>query len=80
VGCFYIAPFLMMFIAGGKYIEDVRKIRLDRAFSKLVKIGLIPSTDATGEMKERIKQEVVIIPENKWQKINGNKYYFSDFT
>ncbi len=31
----YIVSMLILFLAGGRFIEDIRKIRLDRALRKL---------------------------------------------
>ncbi len=42
----YIEPLVMMFIGGGKYMEDVRKIDVDEGLKIICKIGKVPSSDA----------------------------------
>ena len=39
----------MLFLSGGKYIEDIRKLNLDKALKKVGKIGRLPSADAIGD-------------------------------
>ena len=45
----YILPILMLFLLDGKYMEDVRKVNLDRAMRKLGQIKTIPTPDAIGD-------------------------------
>ena len=45
----YVLSILMLFLSGGKYIEDIRKLKLDKALKKVGKIGTIPSADAIGD-------------------------------
>ncbi|MFH1258837.1 MAG: IS1380 family transposase, partial [Elusimicrobiota bacterium] len=42
----YIEPLILMFIGGGKYMEDVRKIDVDEGLKQICKIGKVPSSDA----------------------------------
>lgn len=44
----YVLSILLLFLAGGKFIEDIRKIALDKTIRKLGNIHTIPSSDATG--------------------------------
>ena len=45
----YVLSILILFLAGGKYIEDIRKIQLDKALKKVGNLSLIPSPDAIGD-------------------------------
>ena len=45
----YIVSILILFLSGGKYIEDIRKIRLDKALRKIGRLSCIPSADAIGD-------------------------------
>ena len=45
----YVVSIVMLFLSGGKYIEDIRKLKLDKALKKVGKIGRIPSADAIGD-------------------------------
>lgn len=49
----YIEPLVMMFIGGGKYIEDIRKIKVDKGLRKICKLKRIASGDATGDWLRR---------------------------
>jgi len=44
----YVLSILVLFLCGGKYIEDIKKIKLDRALRKVGKLTHIPSADAIG--------------------------------
>lgn len=45
----YVAPLLLMLHGGGRYLEDVREISLDRALLDLLQIKQVPSTSAIGD-------------------------------
>jgi len=45
----YVLPILMLFLLDGQYMEDIRKVKLDRAMRKLGKIKTIPTPDAIGD-------------------------------
>jgi len=58
----YIYPLVLMFLGGGKYIEDIEKIAADESLKKICKIEEVPTTTAYGdwirnnEKKEYIRQ------------------------
>lgn len=61
----YINALTMMFIGGGKYIEDIRKIKADKGLRKICKMEKVPSSDAAGnwlrrEGKEKIRYMEII--------------------
>jgi hypothetical protein len=64
----YIEPLALMFIGGGKYIEDIRKIGADKGLCKICGIGDMPSPDAIGDWLRRdgMKKEEAL------RKINEN--------
>ena len=45
----YVVSIVMLFLSGGNYIEDIRKLKLDKAIKKIGKIGRIPSAGAIGD-------------------------------
>ena len=49
----YIISMLLVFLGGGKFIEDIRKVKLDRALRRLGKIETVPSGDAVGDWLRR---------------------------
>jgi len=49
----YIQPLVLMFLGGGKYLEDIRKIGADTGLRKICGIGGIPSSDAIGGWLKR---------------------------
>ncbi len=58
----YIYPLTLMFIGGGKYIEDIEKIAADEGLKKICKIDKAPTPTAYGDWigdedkKEHIKR------------------------
>lgn len=50
----YVKPLVMMFIGGGKYIEDIRKIQADKGLRKICNIEEIPGADAIGDWLRRV--------------------------
>jgi hypothetical protein len=55
----YIYPLTMMFIGGGKYIEDIRKIQADKGLQELCQMEEVPSSDAVGDWLKRASDEKV---------------------
>lgn len=49
----YVYPLAMMFIGGGRYIEDIRRIESDGGLRKLRKLEEVPSSDAVGDWLKR---------------------------
>lgn len=45
----YIKPLVLMFLGGGRYIEDIRQIGADKGLCRMSKISKIPSADAVGD-------------------------------
>ena len=45
----YVLSILLLFLAGGKYIEDIKKIKLDKALKKIGRLSIIPTADAIGD-------------------------------
>lgn len=45
----FITPLLLMLNGGGRHIEDLRKVAIDKALLELLQIKKIPSTSATGD-------------------------------
>jgi len=66
----YIEPLVMMFIGGGKYIEDIRKIKVDKGLRKICNLKKIPSGDAIGDWLRR----------DSWRKIRDIKIINDNFT
>ncbi|MFH0948753.1 MAG: transposase [Elusimicrobiota bacterium] len=42
-----------MFIGGGKYIEDIRKIKVDTGLRRICKMDVVPTSDAIGDWLRR---------------------------
>ncbi len=55
----YINPLTMMFIGGGKYIEDIRKVKVDEGLRKICKMEVVPSADAIGDWLRRDVEEKI---------------------
>ena len=55
----YILPILLLFLLNGKYIEDVRKVKLDRVLRKLGKITTIPTPDAIGDWLRNLSDQKI---------------------
>lgn len=55
----YIKPIVMMFIGGGKYIEDIRKIEADKGLRRICKMEKVPSSDAIGNWMRREGKEKI---------------------
>jgi hypothetical protein len=53
----YIYPAVMMFMGGGKYLEDIRKIEADRGLREMCRMGIVPSSDALGDWLKRASSE-----------------------
>lgn len=49
----YINPIVMMFIGGGKYIEDIRKVKADKGLRRICKMEKVPGGDAIGDWLRR---------------------------
>lgn len=49
----YVSSILMMMIGGGKYIEDIRKIKVDEGLRRICKMEEAPSGDAVGDWLRR---------------------------
>lgn len=49
----YLQPLVLMFIGGGKYIEDIRKIEVDKGLRRICEMNKIPSGDAIGNWLRR---------------------------
>lgn len=59
----YVCSIVMMLIAGGRRLEDIRKVKMDRALRRITGIKEVPSADALGDWLRR-----------KWgKKIRGMK-------
>ena len=58
----YTLSILMLFLSGGKYMEDIRKLKLDKALKKVGKISRIPSSDAIGDwMRTKSSEKIMAI-------------------
>lgn len=53
----YIYPLTMMFMGGGKYIEDIRKIEFDKGLREVCQMTIVPSSDAIGDWLHRASRE-----------------------
>jgi hypothetical protein len=42
----YVTPLVLMLNGGGRSLEDMRTLKSDSALSNLLKLGVLPSTDA----------------------------------
>ena len=64
----YIEPIMLMFIGGGKYIEDIRKINADKGLKTICKIKRVPGSDAIGDWLRRGSENKI----EKISEINDN--------
>lgn len=55
----YINPIVMMFIGGGKYIEDIRKVKADKGLGRICKMEKVPSADAIRDWLRREGKEKI---------------------
>jgi len=53
----YIYPLVLMFIGGGKYIDDIEKIAADESLKKICKIEEVPTTTAYGDWIKRNQEK-----------------------
>jgi hypothetical protein len=49
----YVAPLVLMLNGGGRSLENMRTHKSDSALSTLLKLGVLPSTDAVGDWLRR---------------------------
>lgn len=49
----YVKPLVLMLAGGGRSLEDLRTLKNDTALSALLKLGVLPSTDALGDWLRR---------------------------
>ncbi|MCK4533490.1 transposase, partial [bacterium] len=64
----YVNSLVMMFIGGGKYIEDIRKIRIDKGLREVCKMEEVPGGDAIGDwMRNRSEEKI-----ESTQRVNKN--------
>lgn len=67
----YIQPLVLMFIGGGKYIEDIRKIEVDKGLRRICEMNKIPSGDAIGDwLRRNSNKKIEIMKEvndNFWE-------------
>lgn len=59
----YIYPLVLMFIGGGKYIEDIRKIDADESLKNICVIDKVPTSDAYGDWLRRYGQKRELLHE-----------------
>lgn len=50
----FVEPLLLMLNGGGRSLEDLRKIKTDSGLRELLHIGIMPSSDATGNWLRRM--------------------------
>jgi len=62
----YVFPLILMLHAGGRHLEDIRKIKNDPGLRKLLKLEVVPTADAIGDWLRRHGEEGV----KKIEKIN----------
>ncbi|MBD3272028.1 MAG: IS1380 family transposase [Elusimicrobia bacterium] len=53
----YICPISLMFIGGGKYLEDIRKVEADKGLRDMCQMKIVPSSDAIGDWLRRDSAE-----------------------
>jgi len=53
----YIYPLVLMFLGGGKYIEDIEKIAADESLKNICKIKEVPTTTAYGDWIKRNEEK-----------------------
>jgi len=49
----FVSPLVLMLAGGGRSLEDLRTLRADTALATLLKLGVLPSTDAFGDWLRR---------------------------
>lgn len=49
----YVEPLVLMLAGGGRSLEDMRTLKTDTALATLLKLGVLPSTDALGDWLRR---------------------------
>jgi hypothetical protein len=49
----YVTPLVLMLNGGGRSLEDMRTLKSDSALSTLLKLSVLPSTDAVGDWLRR---------------------------
>ena len=49
----YVKPVVLMFLGGGRYLEDIRKIEADKGLRRLCHLKRIPTSDALGNWCRR---------------------------
>lgn len=49
----YINPLTMMFMGGGRYIEDIKKIEADKGLREMCQMDIVPTSDAIGDWMRR---------------------------
>lgn len=64
----YIEPVTMMFIGGGKYIEDIRKIKVDKGLRRICEMEKVPSGDAIGDWLRRDSKKKI----DSMKEVNDN--------
>lgn len=55
----YVTSIVMLFLSGGKYMEDIRKLALDKGLRKVGKIRVIPGADAIGKWLRKKSDEKI---------------------
>jgi len=53
----YVNPIVMMLTGGGRVIEDIRKIKVDKGLQKICNMDKVPSSDAIGDWLRRDSRE-----------------------
>ena len=53
----YVAPIVLLFLLGGTYLEDIRKLSVDRALGRICEWGKLPSSDGIGNYLKRHVEE-----------------------
>ena len=49
----YVEPIVLLFLLGGTYLEDIRKLSVDRALGRICEWGKLPSSDGIGNYLKR---------------------------
>jgi len=50
----FVEPLLLMLHGGGRALEDMRQIRMDTGLRELLRMDVVPSSDATGDWLRRM--------------------------
>lgn len=53
----YLVSLVLQFLAGGKYLEDIRKIQNDEALRLIAGLGIVPTSDAIGDWLRNLSTE-----------------------